>query len=57
MEPVVVDPLQDPPINAHKAELLLRTYGIYDSWSHVIAGLHSGFNIGIRERLTCMYIF
>ena len=51
-EPVVVDPLQDPrsvvtPINAHKAELLLRTCGIYDSWSHVIAGLRSGFDIGI----------
>ena len=51
-EPVIVDLLQDPrsmvtPINAHKAELLLYTYGIYNSWSHIIAGLHSGFEVGI----------
>ena len=35
------------PLVAHKVELLLRKYGIYDDWVHVIAGLRSGFDVGI----------
>ena len=35
------------PLIAYKVELLLHKYGIYDDWSHVIAGLRSGFNVGI----------
>ena len=62
MELVAVGQSPDPrcvitPLNAHKVELLLHKYSIYDGWSHVIAGLCSGFNVGIQGQLSCMYIF
>lgn len=43
------------PIDVSKAGHLMCRYGIYDKWKHVIAGLHSGFNIGIQGKLSCMY--
>ena len=35
------------PLDAHRAELLLYKYDIYDNWLHIIKGLHLGFNVRI----------
>jgi hypothetical protein len=45
------------PLDPGRAEELLCRYGIISAWKHVIAGLREGFDVGIREQLTCSYIF
>lgn len=37
------------PISASKTEQLLRTYGIYDNWKHILVGLVNGFDVGIKH--------
>jgi hypothetical protein len=62
MELVAARCLPDPrrvvtPLDPNRAEKLLRKYDLISDWNHVITGLREGFDIGIREQLSCLYIF
>jgi hypothetical protein len=59
---VAANPNPDPrkvvtPLNPNRVEELLCKYGLISTWNHIIVGLHEDFDIGIREQLSCLYIF
>jgi hypothetical protein len=45
------------PIDPDKAESLLRSFNIYNKWSHVITGLREGFDVGIKSLPTETILF
>jgi hypothetical protein len=45
------------PLDPNQVEELLCKYGLISTWNHIVVGLHEGFNVGIREQLSCSYIF
>ena len=62
MVPELARPGSDPrsvftPVDPAKAELLLRSFNIYNKWSHVIAGLREGFDVGIKSLPTETILF
>jgi hypothetical protein len=59
---VAANPNPDPrkvvtPLNPIQVEELLCKYGLISTWNHIIVGLREGFDVGIREQLSCSYIF
>lgn len=52
MVPVAAKLADDPrvvvtPLDHLRVEQLLRKYGIFDNWRHIVDGIHNGFNVGI----------
>jgi hypothetical protein len=45
------------PLDPNQVEELLCKYGLISTWNHIIVGLCEGFDIGIREQLSHLYIF
>ncbi|CAA7260557.1 unnamed protein product [Cyclocybe aegerita] len=45
------------PIDASKAESILRSFNLYNTWQHVIFGLRNGFDVGIRSLPTHTILF
>ncbi|KZP09832.1 hypothetical protein FIBSPDRAFT_992399, partial [Athelia psychrophila] len=45
------------PLIPDRVEETLKIYDISKDWEHVVAGLRSGFDVGIREQPTRTYIF
>ena len=53
MAQVLVRNTSDPrkvstPLDADGLEGVLRKFGIFDDWSHVITGLREGFDVGVK---------
>jgi len=38
-------------LNADGLELLLREQGIFRKWSHIIDGIHHGFDVGVKDQI------
>ena len=45
------------PLDPGRVEALLHNYNILAPWSHIITGLHHGFNVGICGQPLHTYLF
>jgi hypothetical protein len=45
------------PLDPNWVEELLCKYSLISTWNHMIVGLREGFDVGIREQLSRLYIF
>ena len=56
------EPSSDPcfvcmPVSLIKVEVLLRSFNIYNKWSHIIDGLLNGFDVSIKPFLLETILF